>query len=93
MLYTPTAAEGQAATEYPQEVQRTIGRVEDTIRRAVLAGQLQPIDDHEVFQGLWAVVHGLTSLELRGVLGTPAECDRIWRQTITTHVKGLVAHV
>jgi hypothetical protein len=44
-----------------------------------------------MFQGLWAIVHGLTSLELRGVLGTEQECDRIWRETITTHVRGLVA--
>ena len=44
---------------------------------------------HELFQGLWAIVHGLTSLEVRGVLGTPEECDRVWRETITTHVRGL----
>jgi len=88
LLYTPTAAPGQSAVEYPQQVQRTIGRVQDTIRRASLAGQLRPLDDHELFQGLWGIVHGLTSLELRGVIGTPEECDRIWRETITTHVRG-----
>jgi AcrR family transcriptional regulator len=91
MLYTPTAAPGQSAVEYPQQVQRTIGRVQDTIRRASLAGQLRPLDDHELFQGLWGIVHGLTSLELRGVLGTSEECDRIWRETITTHVRGFAA--
>jgi AcrR family transcriptional regulator len=91
LLYTPTAAPGQSAVEYPQQVQRTIGRVQDTIRRASLAGQLRPLDDHELFQGLWGIVHGLTSLELRGVLGTPEECDRIWRETITTHVRGFAA--
>ena len=89
MLYTPTAVPGRPAVEYPQQVQRTIGRVQDTIRRATLAGQLRPVDDHELFQGLWAIVHGLTSLEVRGVLGTPEECDRVWRETITTHVRGL----
>ena len=89
MLYTPRAVAGSAPIEYPQPVQRTIGRVADTIRRAFLAGQLRPADQHEVFQGLWATVHGLTSLELRGVLGTPNECERIWRETITTHVRGL----
>jgi AcrR family transcriptional regulator len=91
MLYTPTAAPGQSSVEYPQQVQRTIGRVQDTIRRASLAGQLRPLDDHELFQGLWGIVHGLTSLELRGVLGTSEECDRIWRETITTHVRGFAA--
>jgi len=89
MLYTPTAAPTSAAVGYPQQVQRTIGRVQDTLRRAILAGQLHSVDDHEVFQGLWAIVHGLTSLELRGVLGSPEECDHIWRETITTHVRGL----
>ena len=92
-LYTPTAVAGSAAaTEYPPQIQRTVGRVEDTVRRAIFAGQLRrPVNDHEVFQGLWAIVHGLTSLELRGVLGTPTECARIWHQTITDHVRGLAA--
>jgi AcrR family transcriptional regulator len=89
-LYTPSGVDGRTVTTYPQQVQRTIHRVQDTIRRAILAGQLQVADDHDLFQGLWAVVHGLTSLELRGVLGTPEECDRIWRETIATHVRGLV---
>jgi AcrR family transcriptional regulator len=91
MLYTPTAVAGRPPTEYPQQVQRTVGRVQDTIHRAILAGQLPSVNDHDLFQGLWGIVHGLTSLELRGVLGTPSECDRIWRDTITTHVRGLVA--
>jgi AcrR family transcriptional regulator len=93
MIYTPTITDGRTAAEYPRQVQRTIGRVQDTIRRAILADQLRPIDDHDLFQGLWAIVHGLTSLELRGVLGTSEECDRIWRETITTHVRGLVASI
>jgi AcrR family transcriptional regulator len=91
MLYTPTAADDGSVPEYPQHVQRTIGRALDTIRRAIAAGQLPPVDERELSQGLWALVHGLTSLELRGVLGTPAECDRIWHDTITTHVRGLAA--
>jgi hypothetical protein len=93
MIYTPTMTDGRTAAEYPRQVQRTIGRVQDTIRRAILAGQLRPIDDHDLFQGLWAIVHGLTSLELRGVLGTSEQSDRIWRETITTHVRGLVASI
>ena len=32
--------------------------VQDTIRRAILAGQLRPVDDHDLFQGLWGIVHG-----------------------------------
>src|SRR6188472_3380933 len=63
MLYTPTAGSGRPAIEYPPQVQRTIGRVQDTIRRAIHAGQLQSVNDHDLFQGLWAIVHGLTSLE------------------------------
>ena len=27
------------------------------------------------------------------LLGTSEECDRIWRETITTHVRGLVASI
>jgi AcrR family transcriptional regulator len=37
-LYTPTAVAGSAAaTEYPPQIQRTVGRVEDTVRRAILS--------------------------------------------------------
>jgi AcrR family transcriptional regulator len=90
MLYTPALPEGESVTEYPIQFQRTIGRVRDTIRRAIIAGQLSHVDERDLLQGLWAIVHGLTSLELRGVLGTPEDCDRIWRTTITTHVRGLV---
>jgi AcrR family transcriptional regulator len=93
MLYAPRMTDGRTAADYPRQVQRTIGRVQDTIRRAILANQLRTVDDHDLFQGLWAIVHGLTSLELRGVLGTSGECDRIWRETITTHVRGLVASI
>jgi AcrR family transcriptional regulator len=91
-LYTPISTDGSVAREYPPVIQRTVGRVQDTIRRAILADQLRrPVNDHEVLQGLWAIVHGLTSLELRGVLGTPQECDQIWHRTITDHVRGLSA--
>jgi AcrR family transcriptional regulator len=90
-LYAPTRVDGQASTEYPPQVERTLARVRDTIHRAIRAGQLRPVDDQELFQQLWAIVHGLTSLELRGVLGTSEECDRIWHDTITTHVRGLAA--
>ncbi len=90
-LYAPTNIDGQLTVEYPPQVQRTLARVKDTIDRAILAGQLRPADDQELFQQLWAIVHGLTSLELRGVLGSPEECDRIWHDTITTHVRGLAA--
>jgi len=91
LLYAPSNVDGGLTAEYPPQVQRTLARVKDTIRRAILAGQLRPVDDQELFQQLWAIVHGLTSLELRGVLGTARECDRIWRDTITTYVRGLAA--
>ena len=90
-LYAPTRIDGHMSMGYPPQVQRTLARVKDTIHRAIRAGQLRPVDDQELFQQLWAIVHGLTSLELRGVLGTSQECDRIWHDTITTHVRGLAA--
>ena len=90
-LYAPTNVDGGLTEEYPPHVQRTLSRVKDTISRTITAGQLRPVDDQELFQQLWAIVHGLTSLELRGVLGTSDECDRIWHDTITTYVRGLAA--
>jgi AcrR family transcriptional regulator len=90
-LYAHTNMDGGLAPEYPPQVQRTLARVKDTISRAILARQLRPVDHQELFQQLWAIVHGLTSLELRGVLGTSDESDRIWQDTITTYVRGLAA--
>jgi AcrR family transcriptional regulator len=42
MIYTPTITDGRTAAEYPRQVQRTIGRVQDTIRRAILAANFGP---------------------------------------------------
>jgi hypothetical protein len=48
------------------------------------------LDDPQVLlRGMWALVHGLTSLELHGLLGAPEECDRIWHDAVTTYVRGL----
>lgn len=30
----------------------------------------------------WAVLHGLTALEIRGFLGAPTDADRIWESTL-----------
>jgi AcrR family transcriptional regulator len=88
LIFAPPSAQ-TPASEYPAGIQRSVGRVEDSIRRAIAVGQLAPVEDRVHFRGLWALVHGLTSLELRGALGLPKECEGIWRDAVSTYVRGI----
>ena len=38
---------------------------------------------------LWALVHGLASLELRGVFGNEQDAEAIWRNSIRAFAYGL----
>lgn len=36
---------------------------------------------------LWALVHGLSSLEIRGVLGKPREARRLWEDATSALIR------
>jgi AcrR family transcriptional regulator len=58
------------------------------VRRVVETGGLpRGTDVEEVTLGLWALVHGLASLELVGALGDRGEA--FWRTYLTATVRGL----
>jgi len=68
-------------------VYRSFERVLKAIRRAHAAGLFPGREVLEVGLNLFALVHGLASLELRGLLGDAAEA--IWRQSVEATLAGL----
>jgi AcrR family transcriptional regulator len=72
-------------------VAQTLDTFEDltgTIRRCIDAGRFRPADPGGVALHLHGLVHGLTSLELRGRLGSEEEADRRWKAALEATVRG-----
>ena len=66
----------------------TLGRLRHAVARTQAAGLL-PGDDPEPFTlELWALVHGLASLELLGALGGPEQAAARWNQALRAIVVG-----
>jgi AcrR family transcriptional regulator len=66
--FTPTIEDATFAL-------RTLGMCTDAVSRCIDAGILEG-DPDAIAHQLWALIHGVTSLELRGMLGSPEEADR-----------------
>jgi AcrR family transcriptional regulator len=76
----------------PEEIafaMRSFDRVHDAVVRAIVQRGLRNRDSGLMTRQLWAVVHGLASLELRGALGSPAEADAAWQSTMLAVTTGL----
>lgn len=69
---------------------RSMARVEDAVTRP-LRQHRRRRDPRQVTLQLWAVVHGLASLELRGALGDPATAEASWPDTVAAVTTGLFA--
>ena len=81
---------GFTPTDEDQEyLRRGLYRVFDTVRRGVEHGVLPDRDPMELTDELWAVVHGLASLELQGCLGDPDHAASAWRNLVGTMLAGL----
>jgi AcrR family transcriptional regulator len=59
-----------------------------TIERCIDAGRFATADPHDVAVHLNGLVHGLTSIELRGSLGTDQDADRRWHAALHAAVRG-----
>ena len=66
-------------------------RVLDAIERAKARGYFAGRAVNDAGRELWALVHGLASLELPGVLGDPDEAERLWRDAVTTMLRGFLS--
>jgi len=70
-------------------VYRSFERVLRTVRRGLAEGRFPGRTELDVGRSLFAMVHGLASLELRGILGDDASARRIWRQSVEALLNGL----
>ena len=68
---------------------RSFERVLRAIRRAIADGRFPGRDEYTVGRHLFALVHGLASLELRCVLGDDGTAREIWRQSVEATLAGL----
>lgn len=73
-------------------VQGTFAALVRAIERCVDAGGFAPADAEDVAVHLHALVHGLSSLELRGALGTEPEADGHWQSALQVTIRGLRRH-
>lgn len=63
----------------------------DAVRRCIDQGRFAPADPLGIALQLWGLVHGLTSLELRGALGPPEQADEVWDAALANSSRGLAA--
>jgi hypothetical protein len=70
-------------------VYRSFDRVLRVIRRCLAAGLFPGRDEFAVGRFLLGIVHGLASLELRGILGPPPRAAEVWRLSVTAALAGL----
>jgi AcrR family transcriptional regulator len=67
---------------------RGFDRLRDAVERAISQRRLRGRDVGRTTYQLWAVVHGLTSLELTGFLDSRDELDAAWQDTIGRVIDG-----
>jgi AcrR family transcriptional regulator len=66
---------------------RAFRRVLDGIDRFIGSGTFAGPEARPLGLRLWAQVHGLTLLELQGLLGDPEEAEAQWRAAVAAHVQ------
>lgn len=66
----------------------TLGRLRAAVGRAQTAGVLPGSDPDGITTQLWALVHGLASLELLGALGEADAATRRWEQALRAIAAG-----
>ena len=66
---------------------RTLRQVRDAVRAAAAARRL-PDDTRMITLQIWALVHGLASLELQGILGDTQTAERYWTDAVAALMRG-----
>ena len=94
-LYDLFTAQVHAGADLDDPVFRlvyaSLDRVLRTIRRGLALGLFPGRDEFAVGRHLFALVHGLASLELRGILGDAESAARVWTQATEATLAGLTA--
>jgi AcrR family transcriptional regulator len=70
-------------------VYRSFERVLRTVRRCLAEGRFPGRTELDVGRTMFAMVHGLASLELRGILGDDASARDMWRLSVEATLAGL----
>ena len=68
---------------------RAFGRVIETMNRLEAADRLGGREAERAGTQMWALVHGLVSLELLGLLEPQGDPETLWRETVEAMVRGL----
>jgi AcrR family transcriptional regulator len=89
VFFDEVRADATADDELFALVYRSFERVLRTVRRCLAAGLFPDRTELDVGRALFGMVHGLASLELRGILGDDAAARRIWRQSVEALLAGL----
>jgi AcrR family transcriptional regulator len=88
MFGSPVPGFEPAAHDYAH-AEATFVPLLDTVRRAIAAGLLRDTDPDVIASTLWANVHGLVSLELRGALPAGAATpNELFETAITANLAG-----
>jgi len=66
------------------------GRVHETIQRGIAEGQFVGRDGDTIAHGLWALVHGLASLELSAAFVTEERAEAVWRDAVSGLVQAFM---
>lgn len=85
-------ASGVAITPGPEDAEVALGtlqRLADAVARCQTAGSIAGDDPWPPTRALWATVHGLTTLELRGALGTADDAEVTWTLALAAIEDGL----
>jgi hypothetical protein len=67
---------------------RSLARVVDSVGRCVKEGRFPGRDPDAISIQLWALVHGLASLDLKCVLGDEKAAKRHWRAALSAALEG-----
>jgi AcrR family transcriptional regulator len=70
------------------EARRGFFRVLSTLRRGIEEGLFPGRTVEDIAYELWALVHGLASLEIKGALGKPKQAERRWLDATNNLVTG-----
>ncbi|HUH06578.1 MAG TPA: TetR-like C-terminal domain-containing protein, partial [Egibacteraceae bacterium] len=69
----------------------TLERLRSAVRRHCEQGALGDGDPDALTLQLWALAHGLASLELQRNLGAPGDAERHWRSAFSAAIAGYAA--
>lgn len=89
LMFGRPVREFQPDAETGARIRGTFEALTAAVARCVDEGAFAPAAAYDIAVQLNAVVHGLSSLELRGALGSEDEADAHWERTLASFVRGL----